>query len=293
MKGVVNRCNDFTTTKDVCYNMNIEKETRTMFDYHMHSSFSADCSVPMEKMAEASFKKGLSEICFTDHIDYDYPDETIHFDFDEVERAATIRKLNSQFRGQLTIKEGVEIGLQPHLLDRYEDLMDRHSFDFVICSLHTVENKSLHYRELFEDRSVDEAFETYYKELLYCVRNFKRYNVLGHADLIKRYTDQPPENPFHDYLKEIFSIIIPEGKGIELNTSGSRYGLPHNMPSEDILRLYKECGGEILTIGSDAHRTSEIAHEFKKSLELFQSIGFTYLATFKEGKPEFHKISTL
>ncbi|PIC56054.1 histidinol-phosphatase [Sporosarcina sp. P12(2017)] len=264
-----------------------------MFDYHMHSAFSADCEIPMEEMAKASIAKGLTEICFTDHIDYEYPDETIHFDFDKIEYAQKILQLNEQFDGQLTIKKGVEIGLQPDLLHLYEELMDEHEFDFVICSLHTVENKSLHYRELFEDRSTEAAFETYYKELLYCVQNYKRYSVLGHADLIKRYTDQPPANLFHDYLEKIFNTIIPDGKGIELNTSGTRYGLPHNMPSEDILRLYKQCGGEIITLGSDAHRTTEIAHEFKESLELYQSIGFNYLATFTEGQPEFHKISSL
>lgn len=264
-----------------------------MFDYHMHSAFSADCEIPMEEMVKTSIAKGLSEICFTDHVDYEYPDDTITFDFDKHAYAEKIRQLNQQFHGQLTIKKGVEIGLQPHLLDRYEKLMDEHAFDFVICSLHTVENKSLHYRELFEDRTVEEAFETYYRELLYCVQNFNRYSVLGHADLIKRYTDQPPKHLFHDALEQIFKTIIPEGKGIELNTSGSRYGLPHNMPSTDILKLYKQCGGEIITLGSDAHRTTDIAHEFKESLELFQSIGFNYLATFKDGQPDFHAISSL
>lgn len=263
-----------------------------MFDYHMHCDFSADCDIPMEKMAEAAAAKGLIEICFTDHIDYEYPDETIVFDFDPSAHGKKIAEISSRFPS-LTIKKGVEIGLQPHLLPRYEQLMDEHHFDFVICSLHTVENKSLHYRELFEDRSIEDAFETYYKELLYCVQNYKRYSVLGHADLIKRYTDEQPARLFHDYLETIFQTIIPEGKGIELNTSGTRYGLPHNMPGTDILKLYKQCGGEVLTLGSDAHKPEHIAHEFKESLELFSSLGFRYICTFTDGKPEFHPISSL
>ncbi|WP_153730796.1 histidinol-phosphatase HisJ family protein [Sporosarcina obsidiansis] len=264
-----------------------------MFDYHMHSEFSADCEIPMEEMVKTSIAKGLTEICFTDHIDYEYPDETIKFDFDKIAYTELIQQLNRQYDQKISIKKGVEIGLQPHLLTEYEQLMDEHHFDFVICSLHTVENKSLHYRELFADRSVEEAFETYYKELLYCVQNFKRYSVLGHADLIKRYTEQPPANVFHDYLEQIFTTIIPDGKGIELNTSGTRYGLSHNMPSKDILQLYKQCGGEIITLGSDAHRPADIAHEFKESLELFQSVGFDYITTFTSGQPEFHAISSL
>lgn len=264
-----------------------------MFDYHMHSSFSADCDAPMEKMVEASINKGLSEICFTEHIDYEYPDDSIVFDFDKELYGQKIDELQALHAGDITIKKGVEIGLQPHLLERYNALMDDYSFDFVICSLHTVEQKSLHYRELFKDRTLEEAFETYYKELLYCIQRYDRYNVLGHIDLIKRYTDEQPSNLFHDYLEEIFRTIIPQGKGIELNTSGTRYGLSHNMPGDDVLKLYKECGGEILTLGSDAHRPADIAHEFRESLELFDSIGFRYVATFDNGEPSFHPISSL
>ena len=80
---------------------------------------------------------------------------------------------------------------------------------------------------------------------------------------MKRYTLQHCDNNFHDVLREIFNVIIPEGKGIELNTSGVRYGLANGMPSDDILNLYKQCGGEIITLGSDAHRVSELAFQFK------------------------------
>lgn len=265
-----------------------------MFDYHMHSDFSADCSVSTEDMVIGAIEKGLKKICFTEHIDYEYPDKDFIFEFDLQAYDVKIQELQEKYHGQIQIHKGIELGLQPYLLPRYEQLMQEETFDFTICSIHTVDKKGLHFGELFMDRSIDEAYQTYYEELLYCVKNFKHFNILGHIDLVKRYTiDNQSTNNFHGIITEIFNEIIPAGQGIELNTSGVRYGLPGGMPSDDLLKLYKACGGEIITLGSDAHRTSELAFQFKESLELIQSIGFKYITTFKQGEPTFHPIHTL
>lgn len=264
-----------------------------MFDVHMHSDFSADCQVSTEDMVIGAIQKGLKEICFTEHIDYEYPDESIVFEFDLTKYDKEIKRLQNQYANQILIRKGVEIGVQPHILHKYEQLMDAETFDFVICSMHTTDKQSLHYKEIFQGRTVEEAFELYYSEYLHCIRNFKQYNVLGHVDLIKRYTDTPSKDLFHDALTEIFNEVISNGKGIELNTSGVRYGLPHALPSEDVLALYKQCGGEIITLGSDAHRVSELAYQFQDSLKLLQSSGFDYITTFHKQQPTFHKIERL
>lgn len=265
-----------------------------MFDFHMHSDFSADCSAPMETMIQGAIQKGLKKICFTEHIDYEYPDKDFIFELDLKEYDQKIHRLQDKYADQIKIHKGIELGLQPHLIDRYQTLMEEENFDFVICSIHTVDRKGLHAGDLFKDRSIAEAYQTYYEELLYCVKNFKTFNILGHVDLIKRYTiGREPDHHYHDLITEIFQVIIPEGKGIELNTSGERDGLPTGMPSPDILKLYKELGGEIVTLGSDAHEPSELGFHFEKSLKLLKSVGFTYIATFKEQEPTFHPIKSL
>src|SRR5699024_9860220 len=118
-------------------------------------------------------------------------------------------------------------------------------------------------------------------------------NILGHLDLVKRYKRLDVNRNFHDIIREIFRVIIPKGKGIEVNTSGYAYGLGSAMPSEDILRLYKDCGGEIITIGSDAHKSEHLAHEFPRTLQLLQSIGFEHIATYEAQKPIFHRIDNI
>ncbi|CAM3143172.1 histidinol-phosphatase HisJ family protein [Filibacter tadaridae] len=264
-----------------------------MFDYHMHSHFSADCSISTEKMVIGAIEKGMEEICFTEHIDYDYPDESIVFEFDLHAYDTEIKELQKKYAERIRIKKGVEIGVQPHLLKRYEELITAEAFDFVICSMHTVERKGLHYGDIFIGKTVEEAYKTYYDELTYCVKNFNQYNVLGHVNLIKRYAKEEVDNNFHTELRELFNVLIPAGKGIELNTSGVRYGLPSGLPSDDILKLYKQCGGEIITVGSDAHRETDIAFQFKESLQLLQTIGFKYITTFDQQKPSFHSIEQL
>ena len=264
-----------------------------MFDYHMHSHFSADCSVSMEDMIVGSIEKGLKEICFTEHIDYDYPDDTIVFEFDLQEYSDHLTTLQQMYEGQIILKKGIEIGVQPHLLERYDQLINEQDFDFIICSMHTTEKKGLHYGDLFIGKTIEEAHQAYYDELLYCVKNFKQFNVFGHVDLVKRYSKEQPTYNFHDEFTAIFNEIIPAGKGIELNTSGVRYGLPSGLPSTDVLKLYKQCGGEIITLGSDAHRVSEIAFQFRESLELLHSIGFKHIATFDQQQPTFHSINSL
>ena len=264
-----------------------------MFDYHMHSHFSADCKTPMEDTIEKAINLGLKEICFTDHIDFDYPDPNFTFEFDMKKYDAKIAEVQKRYQDKIVIKKGVEIGVQPHILHKYEKMMAEESFDFVLCSMHTTNLQGLHSGDLFIGRTVDEAYELYYEELLYCIKHFERYSVLGHLDLVKRYKKNPSGNLFHEVIKQIFQTIIPQGKGIEINTSGHRDGLGHAMPSVDILRLYKDCGGEIITLGSDSHLPDTLAEHFPKYLRLLKSLGFKYVATYEKMEPTFHSIDSL
>src|SRR5699024_2990012 len=264
-----------------------------MFDYHIHSDFSADCSTPMEKTIEKAIEDGLKEICFTDHIDYDYPDPTITFDLDLPAYEPKITDMQSLYSDRLTIKKGVEIGVQPHLLEKYTTLLEKETFDFIICSMHTTDRKDLHSGSLFDNRTTEEAFAKYYEELLFCVENYEAYTILGHLDLVKRYTDEIVEHDFHDLIQQIFKEIIPKGNGIEVNTSSYRYGMTSGMPSVDILKLYKELGGEIITLGSDSHTETTLAYQFEQTLATLDELGFKYIATFNQQEPTFHPIKSL
>lgn len=264
-----------------------------MFDFHMHSDFSEDCSTPMEATIESAIEKGFKKICFTEHVDYDYPDPDFTFDLDTEKYEEKIRQMRKKYADQITIKKGIEIGIQPHLFERYEKLLTENTFDFIICSMHASDRKDLHNGEFFEGRTPVEAHRFYYEELLHCVKHFDCYHILGHIDLVKRYKALDYDENFHDVIGEIFKTIIPKGKGIEVNTSGFAYGLHSAMPSRDILQLYYDLGGEIITIGSDAHKAEHVGHRFDEVLVQLSDIGFRYIATFAEGEPTFHEIEKI
>src|SRR5699024_10761328 len=105
-----------------------------------------------------------------------------------------------------------------------------------------------------------------------------------------RYQTLDTNENFHEMLEQIFKVIIAQGKGIEVNTSGYHYGLDHAMPSEDMLRLYKDCGGEMITLGSDAKHADHVGRNFETFSALLSEIGFQYICSFDDRKPIFHPI---
>ncbi|MFB9973613.1 histidinol-phosphatase HisJ family protein [Allobacillus sp. SKP2-8] len=261
-----------------------------MYDFHMHSTFSADCEVPMEEMVQAGIKQQLKKICFTEHIDYEYPDPSITFDVDLDQYENEIKKMNERFGSQIQVLKGIELGVQPHILEQYRQLLRERSFDFIICSMHSTDGKDLHSGKLFEGLKLDEAYEKYYGELYDCVKNFEGFNILGHLDLVTRYKYEEGVYHFLDIIEEIFKTIMPRGQGIEINTSGYKYNMGRLLPSKDILQLYYDMGGEIITIGSDAHKPERIGDRIDEATELLKDIGFKYISTFEKGTPDFHKI---
>lgn len=80
------------------------------------------------------------------------------------------------------------------------------------------------------------------------------------------------------------------GKGIEINTSGLRVDLRQTLPHRDILRLYRECGGTYITIGSDAHKAEEVGEGILQAVEEIRSLGYENITTYEKRKPIQHSI---
>lgn len=264
-----------------------------MYDFHVHSDFSKDCEIPMEEFAKEAFNRKLSGICFTDHVDYDYTDPTISFNFDPGERLPILESLQAQYGEKLRIMNGIEIGIQPHVLDRCKTLVDAWDFDFVIASVHTADRSDLYNGDFFAGKTPKAAYERYLQELHESLVSFESFSVIGHIDIPGKYQKavkalQPKD--FFDYYEAIFNKLIYMGKGIEVNTSAMSRGRDHMMPSVPLLKLYKELGGEIITMGSDSHIPSTLAFEFEYVEHTLQNLGFPYVCTFESGKPSFHRI---
>ena len=262
------------------------------YDYHMHSSFSNDSKTDMEDMIKRSIDLGVKEICFTDHVDYD-----LEADFDwGIDYDKYFEKINffqNKYENQITIKKGIELGLQKQIIDRCSEDANKYPFDFIICSIHAINKLDLYFGDYFTGKTQYEAYETYFKELYTIVKNYKDYSVLGHLDIIKRYGNYDnllKDSLFSDMIESILKQVIYDGKGIEINTSCYRYNLPDLTPSRQIINMYKDLGGEIITTGSDSHNESQVAYKFDYIYSYLKESGFNHVCKFNKMKPEFIKI---
>ncbi len=264
---------------------------RILWDTHLHTKFSGDSKAQPREMAEAAIAAGLTGICLTDHLDYDYREQPGLFDLDLPAYAQMAAELKEQYAGRLQILYGIEIGLQPHVVEENRRVTEKYPFDFVIGSSHVVHHMDPYYGRFYEGRTEREAYLEYFESILENLHTDADFDVYGHLDYVVRYG--PNRNRFYSYevyaevMDEILRTLIAKGKGIELNTAGFKYGLGHPNPCEEVLQRYRQLGGEIITIGADGHEPQHVAYDFAKVPELLREAGFTYYTVFRERKPIF------
>lgn len=267
-------------------------------DFHMHTEFSADSQASPREMVERALEKGMKTICFTDHYDEDYPSRQDMglkdwiFDVDKYFQVLT--SLREEYASGIDIRIGVEIGLQPHLGVFYKNLVQKYPFDFVIGSVHVVNGRDPYYPEMFRGRSDEEAYRETFEATLEDLENIQDFDVLGHIDYVVRYgkhkAGEYSYRKYADSLDAILRRVVAMGKGIEMNMAGFKYGLGFCHPHPDVLRRYREMGGEIITVGADGHRPEHIAYEFQKAGGILKSCGFKYYTEFKDRQPIFKQL---
>lgn len=208
-----------------------------------------------------------------------------------------MKKLKKDYKNNIDIKIGIELGLQPHLKGKYEEIFNCEDIDFIIGSFHCVRGMDVADKNFFEKYSKDEAHRIYFEEILNTIDVFPKINVCGHLDFINRYG----KNIYEDYKKinfemhkeiidKIFTKLIEKNMGIEINTSALRYGLRDFHPCRRILKRYKELGGKIITIGSDAHRALDIMRDFDGAKKVLKELGFENFSTFTKRKVEYKNL---
>ncbi|MCI6466988.1 MAG: histidinol-phosphatase HisJ family protein [Faecalicatena sp.] len=267
-------------------------------DFHMHTDFSSDCDTPVRSMIEGAIEKGLRTICITDHNDKDYPfHEDIGpkaFTFDLDEYFKVLGALRKEYEDRIDVRIGIEIGLQPHLGEYYKELVNKYPFDFVIGSVHVVHGNDPYYQEMFQGRSDEEAYRETFQATLEDLDAVDDFDVLGHIDYVVRYgknkTQEYSYQKYKEELDEILKKVISKGKGIEMNMAGFKYALGFCHPHPDVLKRYRELGGEIITIGADGHKPEHIAYDFEKASDILKACGFKYYTEFLQRKPIFQQL---
>ena len=261
-----------------------------MFDYHMHSRVSFDGHDTGEALAKAALEKGLKEICFTDHLDYDPLGKMGKLDFDTEAYAAEYDQL--EIPG-LKIRLGMEFGMDRHNLAQFQEDLKRRPFDFVLGSIHFVDDLDVYFQEFWQGKTVFQAERRCLEETLACVQLHDGFDVLAHLTYISKTHAHPAPRPLpytehREILDEILKTLASKGKGLELNTSGmDRCG--GFLPTADFFRRFKELGGQIVTVGSDAHRCDRVGQYTLEACQLLKDI-FGHVCTYENRRPIFHKL---
>ena len=265
-------------------------------DCHVHSLFSSDSEESLEAIIETCISKGFQYAYFTDHHDMDFPvdpaDPDMDFQLDFEAYIATLTKLRERYCDIIDVRIGVEQGICPEIAPRISALSNSYPFDFVIGSSHltALSNGDPYYPSYYDGKTNIEAYREYFSSEAENVSLTDGFDVYGHIDYAIRYCpDKDFQFKFDDYrdiIQVLLKRLIEAGKGIEINTAGiDKIGYPH--PHIEILKLYKELGGEIITVGSDAHVKYNIGYGFDVVHRLMKELGFKYYAIYKNRKPEF------
>ena len=261
-----------------------------MFDYHMHTIVSFDGHDRGLQMAQAAKARGLKEICFTDHLDYDPLGKMGVLAFDTAAYNAEYDHLEME---GLKIRRGMEFGMTVDNRAQFKEDLKRRNFDFVLGSVHFVDDLDVYFAEYWHDKTVFQAERRYLEATLDCVRLHDDFDVLAHLTYIGKTSSHHaprcvPYEEHRELIDEILKTVAAKGKGLEMNTSGvDRCG--GFLPTADYFHRFKELGGEIITIGSDAHTASRVGQYAFEACEILKDI-FGYVCTFEGRKPIFHKL---
>lgn len=267
-------------------------------DYHLHSSYSGDSSAPMEDMILKGIQLGLTHMCFTEHMDPDFPypdpEEEGMFELNTDSYLYELARLKEKYASQIQLLFGVELGVQPHLRRELSIYAKSYDFDFIIASSHLCNKKDPYYPSFYEGRSDEEAYREYFLSILDNLRAFGNFDVYGHLDYVVRYGKNKDADYCYDKYRDIFDRILEtlmeKEKGLEINTGAIGYGLKELNPCTELLRRYRKLGGELITVGSDAHDPQSVARGFDRAAQILTDCGFRYYATFEKRTPEFHRI---
>lgn len=259
-----------------------------LYDNHMHTSFSGDSDANPDEMAATAKAKGLRGITFTDHIDFDYRVDPGQFEIEDMENyflshAATGQKYNDE---QFEILTGIELGLQTQIAARNAEFVITYPFDVVIGSIHVVDFMDPYFDDYWKVYPGSKGHLKFYETTLENLKSFHDFDTLGHLDYIFRY-NRTRNNPdtytnFRDIVDAILEEIIKHDIALEINTGSFKSGMTYTNPMPSIIKRYKELGGKLITIGSDAHNTSHIALGFEKLPSLLKECGFDSYFIFKK-----------
>lgn len=259
---------------------------RVPFDFHTHSRFSFDGEDKAEDMINRAIALGMTHYALTDHIEVNqFYDEEFSMEKSAAEAARLLPALKETLRDRITLLYGVELGQPHHDPALAQKILAEHPYDFVIGSCHMLRGYEDFYFLDYRKNPPEKLLPLYFEELLEMAETAD-FDVLGHLTYPLRYICGDcgiavDMKKYESVIDEIFKALIRNGKGIEINTSGLRQKIGKTLPDLPYIKRYRELGGELLTIGSDAHSTADLGKNILDGIGVAKQAGFEKVAVFR------------
>ena len=261
-------------------------------DYHVHSSLSidGDPNANIEAIYKTALNREMDEIILCDHYDVNWVLSGENPDIDFRESLNQINKAKEKYGGTTEFLLGIELGQPNQCPEKANEVLAKNDFDFILCALHNARDEQDFYFIDYKNTNIlnlIRIFEKYTNELCE-LAEWGNFHALAHITYPLRYfllnNIHIPMNKYTDLYKKLFAILIRRGIALEVNTSGLRKKINQPSPSYDLLKLYKETGGELITVGSDSHNLSDIFSGIPYVCERLPALGFKYISTIKDKK---------
>ena len=265
-------------------------------DYHFHTEISPDSRAPWPDMILAEYAAGVRELCVTDHCDLvDW--KTLKYSPRCLEVPGRELEMYDKYAGRLPadlrLRLGIELGEAQMHPEALPGLMAAAAgLDFILGSCHMSKKYGDYYFLDYHDPAFrSELWDIYLNDLALLAR-LDFFDVMAHIGYWRRYAWQQGIDDgltlarYGDRIEDLLRTLIGGGRGVEINCSGIRDGCGP-FPSAEILSLYRSLGGEIITLGSDAHKPEDAAKCLAEGRDMLESLGFRYLTVFTKHKPEF------
>ena len=264
---------------------------KNRIDLHMHTSSSFDGNYSAAEMTQSCINHELATIAFTDHFDVDFY-ERHNLGTRQQTSYEDICSVREKYSDEITVLRGIEMGQPTYDVALTEKSLARYEYDFVIGSIHNLREMpdfgDLNYKEMPLDE-IYSLLDKYFEEELILAK-WNGFDTLAHLTYPMRYIVQAGRNEvdlsrYDEITDEIFKTLIANGKALEINTSGLRQPIGKTMPTENYVRRFRELGGELLTLGSDAHFTEHTGAGIDEGYAIAERCGFEYVTYFKNRKP--------
>lgn len=265
-----------------------------MVDYHVHPDFSHDAQGSVEEFCARAAQIGLAEICFTTHYEPDPARRSIEYvrvggrilpvDADWPDAYFAALSATAAKFPDLVVLAGVEVGYEPGLEGIIGDFLNRYPFDFVLGSVHCLDHIAITAGDELERFKSEllplgpELFAERYFHNLRAAAGTQLFDCLGHLDIYRKYVQPLFDSRFTEtadsLLPSVLKFVAESGTGIEVNASALRRGSAEPYPEQRILRLARDAGVQVFTVGSDAHRAADLGSGLGVATQTLNDLGF-------------------